>query len=411
MGISDIYGGTYNGIGEMIMAQPGKIDLVRILKSTEIHKDSLVPELPFTEAIAFAGKIQKSYPHSLSDGDVLRLIYDQVMSALQVKYGPESDSEGKLDTLLAASEIEGMVRNIFQLFKTLPREYEFYFPLPNIEALPAGMTYRLSNNLAIRMMPIVSNSFLKVRTETTKHSPHLKVRVSGYARDSLDSIAGVSALSTLKQGIQMGLLLGLFEKVTVGFFGQGLFGSYHHIPSEKIQIYDVHDKGFIDQDTLVPIDLTYVFHSLRATQKMQGYFKSQQQNIPQLVEYGRFMDLVNNNTNPLKAALEWAFDSGMAVNETISFLQVCIALECVLGRGAPHDNLTATLADRCAYLLGRNLSERNKIRKNFKKLYDIRSSLVHGRARKLTGIDKNFLEWGKVVLDSVIKKEYSLLNV
>lgn len=53
------------------------------------------------------------------------------------------------------------------------------------------------------------------------------------------------------------------------------------------------------------------------------------------------------------------------------------ALEALLGK-KEDEKLTKTMAGRLARLLGRNAEERNRIAYNFRRLYEIRSDLVHG---------------------------------
>lgn len=74
------------------------------------------------------------------------------------------------------------------------------------------------------------------------------------------------------------------------------------------------------------------------------------------------------------------------------------------------ENLTNTLADRCAYLLGDSIPKRRNIRENFKKLYDVRSKLVRGRKASLDDEQSKFLGFAQSVLNSVIWKEISFIG-
>lgn len=119
----------------------------------------------------------------------------------------------------------------------------------------------------------------------------------------------------------------------------------------------------------------------------------------------------NKDAQFVKSAIEWAFDSAIEDNETVSFLQMCIGLEAILGEETGRESLTETLADRCAYLLATDIEGRKKIRYNFRELYRLRSKLVHGRAMRINDSEKGFLEWGKRVLNCVIIKEMKDLNL
>ena len=76
-------------------------------------------------------------------------------------------------------------------------------------------------------------------------------------------------------------------------------------------------------------------------------------------------------------AVYWA---GRATVEQIreeSFLLFTVALECLILPGSETDELRYRLSLRVARLLGNDARERKKIMKKTKKLYDIRSKIVH----------------------------------
>ena len=104
-----------------------------------------------------------------------------------------------------------------------------------------------------------------------------------------------------------------------------------------------------------------------------------------------------------------AFDSHANDNDTLAFIQACIGIEAVIGDDT-KDNITATLADRCAYLLGDSISARKKIREKFEKLYDIRSKVVHGRKACLDDEQRHFLDYAQIMLKRVIGKEISFIG-
>ncbi len=89
----------------------------------------------------------------------------------------------------------------------------------------------------------------------------------------------------------------------------------------------------------------------------------------------------------------------------MSFIQNCIGLECILGEGVGDLPVTATLADRCSYLIGTDPKGRKTIKEKFKKLYKIRSKLVHGNISRLSEEADEYHRWGQVILDFAISKE------
>ena len=73
-------------------------------------------------------------------------------------------------------------------------------------------------------------------------------------------------------------------------------------------------------------------------------------------------------------------------------------------------SLQNKLADRCAYLLGKNFSERKKIKEKFIKLYKTRSELIHGRKAELDEERRIFLLFSQDILNRIIWKEISYIE-
>ena len=81
--------------------------------------------------------------------------------------------------------------------------------------------------------------------------------------------------------------------------------------------------------------------------------------------------------------MEWAIDANASSNETMAFLQRCIGLEAVLGSDERARGITDRLSDRYAYLLGRTQSEREVLKRDFERVYNLRSEIVHSRRSKI----------------------------
>ncbi len=85
----------------------------------------------------------------------------------------------------------------------------------------------------------------------------------------------------------------------------------------------------------------------------------------------------------IQAALLWFFDGLANRNKSFSFIQYSTAVEALIGEPAKHNNIVERLADRCAYIIGRNSEERTKINKEFTEAYGVRSQIVHSRKTEL----------------------------
>jgi hypothetical protein len=112
----------------------------------------------------------------------------------------------------------------------------------------------------------------------------------------------------------------------------------------------------------------------------------------------------NQEAIRILTGLEWAFDAAVERNETQALLNACIGIEAVLGK-KQESALTERLADRCAYLLGRGAQDRDRIADSFRKIYDVRSAVVHGRSRRLEPAQRGMLNSARLLLRDVLRRE------
>jgi len=110
------------------------------------------------------------------------------------------------------------------------------------------------------------------------------------------------------------------------------------------------------------------------------------------------------------AAAQWLFDSETieVENETYAFLYAAIGLESILG--SPEDDITKTLGDRLAYLVGTSRSDRRAIQDRFTKFYKHRSKIVHGKSVALAESDLEQMRWGRRMLKRVLRQELALIE-
>ncbi|WP_114193326.1 HEPN domain-containing protein [Edaphovirga cremea] len=112
----------------------------------------------------------------------------------------------------------------------------------------------------------------------------------------------------------------------------------------------------------------------------------------------------------IKSAIDWYMNSKFMTDNTMSFIQICMGLEALLGEGDKNEgNLTSALADRCAYLIGKGMADRRQIKATFKKIYTLRSEIVHGSTNQLTFSDQKLSFTALTYLNTIIQKELRFL--
>ena len=98
---------------------------------------------------------------------------------------------------------------------------------------------------------------------------------------------------------------------------------------------------------------------------------------------------------------------GSAVKETDDrnkFIKLTICLETLLKKKEERDEITKTISERLALLVGQNLNERKQIFSDMKRLYGIRSAIVHNGIRN---VEENSLKrLIFLVQDAIIRSVY-----
>lgn len=124
--------------------------------------------------------------------------------------------------------------------------------------------------------------------------------------------------------------------------------------------------------------------------------------------------LINDSSEPamyIKSAMDWYMNSQMVMDETMSFIQICMGLEALLGDKREQGvGITQTLSDRCSYLIGKGMDDREEIKKQLKKAYELRSAIVHGLKNRINASEKEYVNNATLFLRRAIKVECQYLE-
>lgn len=318
-----------------------------------------------------------------------------------------------------ASELK---TDLVEYFESLPRPYHVFFPLANVPAIGQA-EFALTNAIAIidtsvndgpHARLVQESKGLKQLFNITYGMPwarlehdtrYLRIQVSGYADNSLTSSVAVSALAQLKHF--------LFVALARSVFKEDLTWTLQHKDVASIASHINPDKD--DQYVLtLPAELNRYLHRMHVDANKLNYFESNGAMLmggvsrpPQTPQefasaltqgFGRlpeFLAIPRDAPDAvrIKAALEWWIDGVVSENQTISFLQLCIGFEALLGESGDNSirsverGITERLADRYAYLRGRTQSERETHRAAFSTMYKRRGQIVHQRETHLRRSD------------------------
>ncbi|PCJ99970.1 MAG: hypothetical protein COA45_03920 [Zetaproteobacteria bacterium] len=161
-------------------------------------------------------------------------------------------------------------------------------------------------------------------------------------------------------------------------------------------------------------DVSETFHDL-VPHDLDGTLDTEEKRINwvnfTLLQIKRTFNNRDQNKNILLAA-QWLFDSYCGKNQLLSYIQMIVVLEILLGDKASSNQvgLGVLLGNRCAYLIGHTKTQRDEILKDFKEIYDVRSKIVHRGKSKLNAYEFSLFRKLQWMCRRIIQKEIELLD-
>ncbi len=344
------------------------------------------------------------YKHSKNNivrvDDTLFFIFESIFEALK-----SSNINVNNFNMSISDNIDILLEESPKIFsdklKKLPLDYTFSFPL------------RLFNNLPYGDLPITDKvSFFHENSAASANvishplgsEVFLDIKVSGCCRGSKDDNASSQALSKVRCFLYALLCEGLIkEPFDSYYYSNWNISSPIDLPPQ-VKAFEENSSRFysilIDKNlyhyinNIFPETVLFDLFKLNDNEKIKNVFKKPSE----------FIFNESNDLTPIKSAINWALQSKYEDNNIQSFIQISIAFEALFEEGA--DYITKTIANRCAYLLGKTRSDRSHIIKEFVSFYETRSKIVHGKLNVLASEHLKQLEWGREIIFRAIKKEY-----
>ncbi|MGZ5858711.1 MAG: hypothetical protein ACXWJK_15880 [Burkholderiaceae bacterium] len=364
----------------------------------------------------------------LTSSNVYSIFHTEVASALKAKHHEDRSIEGALTDVLDNDSISALAERIIAIISSVPRKYIFYFPMPNVQ-LGDIRTLSLGHGIALRVFGKgedvpggvrVGGILGMVGMHLDMEKVYLCIEESGFTSGDTDDVAFSGALSKFKILTHLLLESGVFAERTISPIMYGLSGvGGHYVPNLIATVFDMERPNEIHATALLPIGIGRRTDKLCLNEESKAIQKAKSDGKEAFEKC--FLSMLNHpvlllshegvDSVPIRSAIEWAYEAASTENDTIAFIQVCIGIEAILGDETTSESITSKLADRCAYLLGNDISGRRTIRGRFLDLYRCRSKLAHGRAIRLKNDERVHLNWGKDVLNYLIKKEMKHLNL
>lgn len=346
----------------------------------------------------FEKEILKSKIEWLQPGDLTEIIlycFVELPETLR-KDGPLVDS-------LNEEQITMLVDRVLQLLEE-PGGYWFKFPLPQIEL---DDDVQLSEHVWLTKFNNDSISSIPLGTLPFNGGASLKVFGSGYVTQKRNQSAFVDAIRKLRWTLHLAAMnrfTTLKPKMKSGL-ALALGGQNSSDIFEISYECDRPNPLAISRLTL-GIGLSKYLSELSFTDGEWAKTK----NASLQAHLGQPLSMLSDpiaedNVASIRRSLEWAFDSRIDEDEHMRFMKTCIGLEAAIAEQAEDVGITEQLADRCAFILDRTPTAREETRVLMRKIYKLRSKLVHGAANRLSGEDRALADRAESILDLVLNLE------
>lgn len=118
-----------------------------------------------------------------------------------------------------------------------------------------------------------------------------------------------------------------------------------------------------------------------------------------------------SNSARARTALGWLMSSMLNVDEITSFVQGIIAIEAIIGANENPSELgkSRPIAERAAYFIAKNISERNEILSNVQKMYALRNRIVHEGYTRLSFVEHSLASHLQVLAKVIFAKELQFI--
>lgn len=328
-------------------------------------------------------------------------------------------------------DVGALAQRLVGLFETLPWQYtltvelgpDFLPPLPHdTTALPIGEKAKLitSDLLLADEFPLESaDNAIAERIKGAgllaamlgDKAPSWKTEVA-YFQTELEGFVGLygsgspmdRATSRLKAFLGLGLALGVFQYED----------KYDPSPPRKEWVvhrrnddaWAVRNKIWLEEDD------TRALRALKLWDRFGSKYPAQQK-IPWLQSVLARVSaaLCSPNSSNLKLAAQWFWDSHKGADEVLRYVRRMTTLEILLGEGADTSeaSLGEILGNRLAYLIGKTHKQRSDVLTDLKKIYNIRSRILHRGKHRLMGKERVMMSKLQTLCEEALKEEAKIV--
>lgn len=366
----------------------------------------------------------------ISESPLFDFIYGYLSKQLHEEQTFDSEHpEESLTFIDKYNDLQVIASEIIDTFDSLPWQYTFTFKLnsslssyitdeviqitPDIRVLKVGdelvNNFPLASGIAIRGRSLLGGGLGSVfgsagATEWEPDSVYVQIRAEGFIGKYVSTSPLNQAIDTFKSFL--GLLIAQRALRVRYSYSSNTIKSRIYIHRETktwniddsselasevgkaISDLEIDDlNGSLDTDLKKSVLISHTFNVLTKALSQQ-------------------------ESEKLRLAGRWLFDSYCGSNELLSFIQATVSLEILLGDKAMSDlmGLGELLRNRCAYLIGKTHAQREEVLSDFQNIYDIRSKIVHRGKSQLSRRDRELFHKLQWMANRVIQEEIELMG-
>lgn len=140
----------------------------------------------------------------------------------------------------------------------------------------------------------------------------------------------------------------------------------------------------------------------------ERYYATDQESLRKCIDtLGAIEGIPDKERAKIANAIHWYIGSLADKSFTSSVVKLSIALDALFGNSNQDRGLGATIADRVAFLHGKNMTERTEIFREVKEFYELRSKIVHGDVTVLRAKEREVCWQLQTLLERSLLKEIS----
>ncbi len=309
-----------------------------------------------------------------------------------------------------------LARYYVEYLESLPRKYSVRISLPSLPIL-GKFHLQLADNISLDCAAAsrrgepegLSSSAIESASPPIDECVVLEIRVDGFASHSLESQGIADAIALAKQ---CSFLLEVTESMQVerwvSYRSKAALidhanGQIHEIELPERLAEHLGCLQLVSDRLTVYSSSGGLLGGYRAAETSAEKIEALDKNLRQPRKF--FSGTHLPGFHRIAAAIEWHQDSVLDDDQTMAFLAACIGLESIFGDEESITELSKRLGDRYAFMLGQNRADRERLVKEFAEILVTRGALVHARARRLRGRDRQQLDRVRAMLKDSIRHE------